>query len=176
MGNNDWGVPTPNTGNPWGPGNQPGQPEQKPGRGAGVFISVAVVAIAALVVAGVFIWNQFGGDGEDGDTQAGPNFTSVEDPSDAAETTEAEAAPTPQEQDPTPTASPTSTRPAPDDDDGDADGDLRGDTVTSQGFRGVPEARCNGNDQWIFAGTNGEDRAVICRVGERGGLYYRGFY
>lgn len=193
MGNSEWGVPTPN-GNSWVP-QDPGTQNRNPrsGPGMGVFIAIALVAVVALIIAGVVVWNQFGSDDSDNsDNAGGPDFAPVtettgespspESPSGSAESSaSAESAETSEATEPDPD------RPDNDDseDDDDSDsgsdndpgsGDLKGDQITDQGFRGVSEAQCNGSDEWVFAGTNGTDRAVICQVGGDGDYYYRGYY
>ncbi|AGP30782.1 hypothetical protein [Corynebacterium terpenotabidum] len=41
------------------------------------------------------------------------------------------------------------------------------------GWVGVPEARCAGDDQWVYAATNQATDVVVCRDGGDGDLYYR---
>lgn len=190
MGNSEWGVPTPN-GNSWVP-QDPGTQNRNPrsGPGMGVFIAIALVAVVALIIAGVVVWNQFGSDDSDNsDNAGGPDFAPVtettgespspESPSESAESSASAETSEATEPDPD--------RPDNDDSDDDDDsdsgsdndpgsGDLKGDQITDQGFRGVSEAQCNGSDEWVFAGTNGTDRAVICQVGGDGDYYYRGYY
>ena len=207
MGNNEWGSPTPRN-NPWLPdetavqpvpdaaaaAGTPGGAPQRSGGGRGPIITVALIAVVALVIAAVVIWGMFGrdGDSDSNSSDGAGNVTFVPVPeSGAADTNDEDDT----DESSTSSASP-SERPDDDNDDDDDDdnddndddrfggsGDLNGDRVTAQGFpntpraaNGVPAAQCNGDDTWIFAGTNGDDRAVICQVGERGDYYYRGYY
>ncbi|HIW90729.1 MAG TPA: hypothetical protein H9870_03580 [Candidatus Corynebacterium avicola] len=174
------------------------------GGGKGLFVIIALVAVVALVVAALVIWGVFGRDGGSGsegsggsDGGDGSDITFVPVP----ETDDAEADASDDAEDDASGTAPNPSRPDSDDDDDDEDdadddsdddedddrfggsGDLNGDRVTTQGFpgtprdsNGVPAAQCNGGDTWVFAGTNGNDRAVVCQVGNGGDYYYRGYY
>ena len=194
MGNNEWGSPTPRN-NPWLPdetavqpvpdaaaaAGTPGGAPQRSGGGRGPIITVALIAVVVLVIVAVVIWGMFS-DGAGDVTfvpvpESGAADTDDEDDTDESSTSSA-----------SPSERPDDDNDDDDNDDNDEDrfggsGDLNGDRVTAQGFpntpraaNGVPAAQCNGDDTWIFAGTNGDDRAVICQVGERGDYYYRGYY
>ncbi|WP_260446760.1 twin-arginine translocase subunit TatC [Corynebacterium bovis] len=46
--------------------------------------------------------------------------------------------------------------------------------LTDHGWTGSPGASCNASDTWVFAARGSESQVVVCRVGDAGGLYYRG--
>ncbi|WP_291480336.1 hypothetical protein [Corynebacterium sp.] len=174
MGNSDWGSPQWGSPGPAGPAGNPWKQEEPASSRAGGLatgIIVAAVAVVVLVVgliaAGLWVWNSQGSDGAAGDDPA-PAFTAVpEETSESSESSETSetSAPSPSPSRPAPDRTTSPSRPS------DAPSDL-----TSRGWRGVSAATCNASDRWVFAGTNGEDRAVVCRVGEQGDLYYRGYY
>lgn len=193
MADNGWGTSgTPGQpGNPWRqepPQNTGGSGSGAGGLATGVIVAAVVAAllVIVLVVGGIFVWSRMGG-GDDGDRgtpdgdRSAPQFTSVPQETGTSEesvtsttttpTTTATGTPSPTG---TPTestestGSPTTTdsRPGTDAPEG----------LDGQGWTRVSAATCNADDRWIFAGTNGTDRAVVCRVGEAGDLYYRGYY
>ncbi|MDN6706087.1 hypothetical protein [Corynebacterium glyciniphilum] len=177
MGNNDWGSPGPTgpAGNPWR------QDEPVPSKAGGLATGIIVAAVAVvvlvigLVAAGVWMWSSQG----DGDESASPAFTAV--PDDTTSSAPVSTQSTQSTQSSTPTQSPSrspspSPSPSPSERSGTSGTTGAPSNLTSQGWRGVSAATCNASDQWVFAGTNGEDHAVVCRVGERGDLYYRGYY
>ncbi|MGV0868208.1 hypothetical protein [Corynebacterium kalidii] len=171
MGNDDWGSPgwgSPGqTGNPWRP-EEPA-PSVAGGLATGVVLTVVavVVLVVAVVAVGMWLWSNQG----DGDDTAAPAFTTV--PVQTPATTPGTAGTA---QSPSTSPSPTPARPSPERTTRPSDPSDVPSTLGAQGWRGVRAATCNASDRWVFAGTNGEDHAVVCRVGERGDLYYRGYY
>lgn len=170
MGNNDWGTPAPG-GNPWrqepGAGNagNTGKSGSAGGLATGIIVAVvvAVVLVVGLVIAGMLAWNNTT-DNASGDGGSSLQFTAVSEPDETSESPTSVRSPEPSTSSTTSsTPSTTSTPSTPSD-------------LSSRGWRGVSAASCNSADEWVYAGTNGEDYAVVCRVGERGDLYYRGFY
>ncbi len=175
MGNNDWGSPGPTgpDGNPWR------QDDPAPSKAGGLATGIIVAAVAVvvlvigLVAAGVWMWSSQG----DGDESASPVFTAVpDDITSSAAGAESETETPSSVQSSTPPRSPSPSRsPSASPSEPSATSGTPS-NLTSQGWRGVSAATCNASDRWVFAGTNGEDHAVVCRVGERGDLYYRGYY
>lgn len=171
MGNNDWGSPGPTgpAGNPWR------QDEPVPSKAGGLATGIVVAAVAVvvlvigLVAAGVWMWSSQG----DGDDSASPAFTAVPDDITSSAPVSTQSSTPPQSSPRSPSPSPS---PSPSERSGTSGTSGTPSNLTSQGWRGVSAATCNASDQWVFAGTNGEDHAVVCRVGERGDLYYRGYY
>lgn len=178
MGNNDWGTPAPG-GNPWrqepGAGNtgNTGKSGRAGGLATGIIVAavvavVAVVVVVGLAVSGMLAWNNTTDDASD-DGGSPLQFTAVPEPEVTSETSETPTSvrsPEPSTSSaPTTSSTPTTTSSpgTPSD-------------LSPRGWRGVSAASCNSSDEWVYAGTNGEDYAVVCRVGERGDLYYRGFY
>ncbi|WP_315043040.1 hypothetical protein [Corynebacterium argentoratense] len=64
----------------------------------------------------------------------------------------------------------TSTTTAPKKDNG------RPSNLSDHGWSGYPGASCNSNDTWVFAAEGHGNYMTICRVGQSGGLYYRGYF
>lgn len=173
MGDYDWGTPAAASG---GPDKQ----DRKVG-GLAVGIIVAAVAAAVLVVGaivvGVSVWNT-GGNSESSasDGQGAPQFTAVteETSSESEQVTSSVPSSVTSTSTSAESSSPASPSTSSESSEPGADGPPG--NLDSGGWRGVSDATCNADDEWEFAATNGEDYAVVCRVGERGGLYYRGFY
>ncbi|MGP9724041.1 hypothetical protein ACT3SZ_08510 [Corynebacterium sp. AOP40-9SA-29] len=191
MGNNDWGAPA-SGGNPWtqedlGTGNtgntgNTGRSGGAGGLATGIIVAaiVAVVLVVGLIAAGMLMWNNSSDDAS-GDDGSSPHFTAVPesdgpsgDSEDTATTETTEATETTESQ-ASPSSPDPSTRSTPSSPSTPSTTNTPS-NLSSQGWRGVTDASCKSSDQWVYAGTNGDDYAVICRVGERGGLYYRGYY
>ncbi|MGP5928293.1 hypothetical protein [Corynebacterium glyciniphilum] len=175
MGNNDWGSPGPTgpAGNPWR--QDAPAPSKAGGLATGIIVAAVavVVLVIGLVAAGVWMWSSQG----DGDESASPAFTAVpDDTTSSAAGAESETETPSSVQSSTPPRSPSPSRsPSASPSEPSATSGTPS-NLTSQGWRGVSAATCNASDRWVFAGTNGEDHAVVCSVGERGDLYYRGYY
>lgn len=171
MGNNEWGAPGP-AGNPWR--QEDPSPSRAGGLATGIIVAVVAVLIVVvgLVAAGVWMWSSQ----DDGAESGAPMFTAVPGTTVTSEAASSDppassepsgSSPSPSAPSPSTPTGTSTTSPSPSD---------APSTLTSQGWRGVSAATCNASDRWVFAGTNGDDHAVVCRVGERGDLYYRGHY
>jgi hypothetical protein len=181
VGNDDWGSPgwgapgpSGQTGNPWRPEPPEPAPSAAGGLATGVILTVVavVVLVVGVIAAGMWLWGNQG----DSDDAAAPAFTAVPTENPTTEDTAGTSRTSDTSPSPAPSPSPSPSRPSPERTTRPSDPADVPSTLGTQGWRGVSAATCNASDRWVFAGTNGEDHAVVCRVGERGDLYYRGYY
>lgn len=173
--------------------------------GVGRALAVSILVLAIVAVLGVGAYAVFANRGDNSGTSASPAPASstspaaspVQDaprPSDSTSRARA-SSPTSQRQAPVqstnretpsrdsarlspPAAQPPAAQPStePDTPPGNTDGTSSGlpAGLTTRGWTG--KITCNAQDEWVYAGGNGSDYAVICVASPSGGLYYRGLY
>ncbi|WCZ35762.1 hypothetical protein [Corynebacterium heidelbergense] len=162
-------------GNPFPGGNAPKQG----GLAKRIFIvGVSVALTVVLAILGYFWW-QSRDHGAQPNEMAQPTFQAAPASTTASSSSSAAPAPSPAPNVPSPNVqaapAPAPNRPGSLDEFG-AGMDTTDDQISPGGWVGISGAHCNADDQWVYAASNGTDRAVVCRVGANGGLYYRGLY
>lgn len=154
----------------------PAAPAPSSRGGVGWLVPLLVVAIVAVAGLGAYlVTSDRGGDEptaapDSPPAVAAPSSTeasSAAPSSEATETTESSTsvAPSTSAQSSTPRSS---SRPSASDDANLPAG------LSTHGWTG--QITCNASDEWVYAGGNGSDYAVICKATPGGGLYYRGLF
>ncbi|WP_018024389.1 hypothetical protein [Corynebacterium ulceribovis] len=137
-------------------GNDSGQGSGEGGNRTALWL--AVVMLVALVASwGLFYFP--------GGTRDKPDDSATSDSSEASSSQSSPSSSQPPTEQPS--ESPTKKPSQPGDDN-------LAEHITTRGWVGTPGAMCNGTDKWVFAGQGNGNKVVICKVGEAGGLYYRG--
>ncbi|MBB3115615.1 hypothetical protein [Corynebacterium bovis] len=155
----------------------PAAPAEPRRRRGGAVIAGVVVVLVAAVAGGLAAWQPWKTDPA-GAAAPSPQFTTTPDRPTTDRSARDETPPTqrvpsaptpgtpspPRRETPTPRPVPPAT-PDP--------GPLPA-GLTDHGWTGSPGASCNASDTWVFAARGSESQVVVCRVGDAGGLYYRG--
>lgn len=141
--------------------------------GIGWIIPVLVLAIVAVTALGVYVLTTNNSDSAPtaapaSPTQHAPGSGSSEpaDPSSAGQSS------TPPSSTAVESSAAESTSPQPEPEQSDDSALPAG--LTTHGWTG--KITCNAADEWVYAGGNGADYAVVCRATPGGGLYYRGLF
>lgn len=184
------------------PAPQYPQPPQQSGGGNGGLVAAVVAAVCALLVLGGVIWFVTSG-GDDSGTQADGTTaaTAPAAPATVTVTQTPDPAPTPAPPAGGSTGGGTtgttgttgSGSGSGSTGSGSTGGGTAGSTGTTgsgsgslsasataaglswSGWSGYPDATCNADDTWVYAGGDNDTKVVVCRVGRAGDYYYRGY-